>query len=241
MSGGGSSGKLDLGTYQVDFLDAQGNLITDLALAHPFTFRYHLPQAQQSWLWQDQKIDAIWQPFCICSIRSESCSENSNIACSRLPTAPGGTERSNVTGVEREYEFKCSIVNTCDKHETCGNGQSNTNTIGSHANGNNQSNCDASGKCYTNANNHYTINVVGSHANSNDQSNCDTIGRYHTDANNQSNTDANGKCHADTRSITGSSGGVCEQFNRIQHRSTDRQLGQDKGCGCRSEFGFAHQ
>ncbi len=62
MSGGGSSGKLDLGTYQVDFLDAQGNLITDLALAHPFTFRYHLPQAQQSWLWQDQKIDAIWQP-----------------------------------------------------------------------------------------------------------------------------------------------------------------------------------
>jgi hypothetical protein len=61
-SGGGSSGRVFLGTYQIQLSDAQGKPLTSLVLAHPFTFRYHAPVAQQGWFWQDQRIDAVWQP-----------------------------------------------------------------------------------------------------------------------------------------------------------------------------------
>ncbi len=61
-SGGDVSGRVFLGTYQVQLLTAQGQPLTTLVLAHPFTFRYHAPKALQGWLWQDQRIDAIWQP-----------------------------------------------------------------------------------------------------------------------------------------------------------------------------------
>ena len=61
-SGGGSSGRVFLGTYQVQLSNAQGKPLTGLVLGHPFTFRYHAPAAQQGWFWQDQSINALWQP-----------------------------------------------------------------------------------------------------------------------------------------------------------------------------------
>ena len=61
-SGGDVSGRVFLGTYQVQLLTRQGQPLTTLVLAHPFTFRYHAPKALQGWLWQDQPVYAIWQP-----------------------------------------------------------------------------------------------------------------------------------------------------------------------------------
>ncbi|MBV9616558.1 MAG: hypothetical protein JO031_13980, partial [Ktedonobacteraceae bacterium] len=61
-SGGDVSGRVFLGTYQIQLLTAQGKPLTTLVLAHPFTFRYHAPKALQGWLWQDQHVYAIWQP-----------------------------------------------------------------------------------------------------------------------------------------------------------------------------------
>ena len=62
-SGGASSGRIFLGTYQVLLQDTVGKPLTTLVLAHPFTFRYHAPTGLQSWLWQDQSVEAIWQPI----------------------------------------------------------------------------------------------------------------------------------------------------------------------------------
>ena len=61
-SGGDASGRVFLGTYQLQLANAADKPLTTLVLAHPFTLRYHAPTALQGWFWQDQEVTAIWQP-----------------------------------------------------------------------------------------------------------------------------------------------------------------------------------
>lgn len=60
-SGGQASGHLLFGTYQLQWLRGDGTPLTTLVLAHPLTLRYHLSTQQQSLVWKDQEVDALWQ------------------------------------------------------------------------------------------------------------------------------------------------------------------------------------
>ncbi|GHO48680.1 RHS repeat-associated core domain-containing protein [Ktedonospora formicarum] len=60
-SGGGSGGRLLLGTYQLLLLNAQNKPLTTLVLVHPLTLKYRLQSSQSALVLQDQAVYAFWQ------------------------------------------------------------------------------------------------------------------------------------------------------------------------------------
>ncbi|HEY7419025.1 MAG TPA: hypothetical protein VH593_27840, partial [Ktedonobacteraceae bacterium] len=59
-TGGGASGRLFLGTYQLALQDAAGNPVTTLVLAHPLTLQYQQLPQDNLVLASDQVVYALW-------------------------------------------------------------------------------------------------------------------------------------------------------------------------------------
>jgi RHS repeat-associated protein len=61
-SGGLNNNIVYFGTYQFQFLDSQGHVLSQVTLAHPLTISYHMTTQQIAYIVKGQKVYTLWRP-----------------------------------------------------------------------------------------------------------------------------------------------------------------------------------